>query len=62
MSFRSPNNVSWMYQPLGPEEPHGLDPCALVVPVDATHAAVEVLTHPCEHVDLHAAFAAFFLA
>ena len=53
MSFRSPNNVSWMYQPLGSQEPDRLDPCALVVAVDVAHAAVEVLTHPCEHVDLH---------
>ena len=63
MSFRSPNHVGWMYQPLGSKEAHGFDPCALVVAVDVAHTAVEVLTHPCEHVDLHAAaFAAFFLA
>ena len=56
-----------MYQPLGPQEPHGLDPRSLVVAVNATHTAVEVLTHSGEHVDLHAADfrkanAAFFLA
>ena len=44
-----------MQEPLGSQEPDRLDPCALVVPVDVAHAAVEVLTHPCEHVDLHAA-------
>ena len=54
-SFFPPNDVGWMYQPLGSQEPDRLDPCALVVAVDTTHSAVEVLAHPCEHVDLHAA-------
>ena len=68
MSCVLPHGILWMYQPLGSKEAHGLDPCALVVAVDATHPAVEVLTHSGEHVDLHAAtFAAasrsaFFLA
>jgi hypothetical protein len=67
MSCVLPHGILWMYQPLGSKEAHGLDPCALVVAVDATHTAIEVLTHPCEHVDLHAAAfrkanAAFLLA
>ena len=44
-----------MYQPFGSEEAHGLDPCALVVPVDVAHTTVEELTNSGEHIDLHLA-------